>query len=281
MGILKKKAYTAWEKAFRAMWKKEERFLRRYEKKTPSAIEEKIGDLAPDALMETLHGAFVKAFALVFEKGTGPILKASGVDKRRIDYEVNLLAVDEAEDKKTLKAFSKAAHRSGKGNVLLSGAAGVGMGAFGVMLPDVPLFTAMLLKTVYETAESYGYRTEEEQIFALRVINAALTDGAKLRKKDAWINEYIQTGCWNDEPDLKREMNAAARTLSRAVLYGKVVQNVPVVGAVGGVGDAVELYALCQPIHSRQPVIITRRGQYLSPYAKYAMELLTENKENA
>ena len=48
-----------------------------------------------------------------------------------------------------------------------------------------------------------------------------------------------------------------------------------------GVGDAVELYALCQPIHSRQPVIITRRGQYLSPYAKYAMELLTENKENA
>lgn len=43
-------------------------------------------------------------------------------------------------------------------------------------------------------------------------------------------------------------------------------------------GDAVELYALCQSVRSRQPVIITRRGQYLSPYAKYAIELLT--KEN-
>ena len=42
MGILKKKEYTPWEKAFRAVWKKEERFLRRYEKKTPSAIEEKM-----------------------------------------------------------------------------------------------------------------------------------------------------------------------------------------------------------------------------------------------
>ena len=31
MGILKKKEYTPWEKAFRAVWKKEERFLRRYE----------------------------------------------------------------------------------------------------------------------------------------------------------------------------------------------------------------------------------------------------------
>ncbi len=47
-----------------------------------------------------------------------------------------------------------------------------------------------------------------------------------------------------------------------------------------GAGDAVELYALSQPIRTRQPVIITRRGQYLSPYAKYAIELLTENKEN-
>lgn len=42
-----------------------------------------------------------------------------------------------------------------------------------------------------------------------------------------------------------------------------------------GAGDAVELYALRQPVRSRQPVIITRRGQYLSPYAKYAVDLLT------
>ncbi len=47
-----------------------------------------------------------------------------------------------------------------------------------------------------------------------------------------------------------------------------------------GMGDAVELYTLSQPIHSRQPVIITCRGQYVSPYAKYAIELLTESKED-
>ena len=35
------------------------------------------------------------------------------------------------------------------------------------------------------------------------------------------------------------------------------------------------LYTLQQTVKSRQPVVITRRGQYLSPYARYAIGLLT------
>jgi len=237
MGILTKK--TAWDKAYRAVWQREERFLRHYEKKQPTKLERKIGEMAPETIMELLHGAFVKAFGVVFEKGTGPILKAAGVEKRRMAYERNAFAADQQEDRKTLKAFSKAAGKAGTGNVLLAGAAGISMGAFGVMLPDIPLFTAMLLKTVYETAESYGYRAEDEQIFALRLISAALTDGPNLRRKNDWLDSYIREGKWPDTPILKREMDAAAKTLSKAVLYSKAVQNVPVVGAVGGAGDAV------------------------------------------
>ena len=48
-----------------------------------------------------------------------------------------------------------------------------------------------------------------------------------------------------------------------------------------GAEDGVKWYALRQPIQSRLPVIITRRGQYLSPYAKYTIELLTKSKEEA
>lgn len=40
----------------------------------------------------------------------------------------------------------------------------------------------------------------------------------------------------------------------------------------------VVLYTLKQPMQTRQPVIVTRRGQYLSPYAEYAIRLLTEQK---
>lgn len=38
----------------------------------------------------------------------------------------------------------------------------------------------------------------------------------------------------------------------------------------------VTVYALKDSVSTRQPVIITRRGQYLSEYAQYAMELLQE-----
>lgn len=43
-----------------------------------------------------------------------------------------------------------------------------------------------------------------------------------------------------------------------------------------GAGESVVLYRLSQTIRTRQPVIVTRRGQYCSPYAQYAMELLIE-----
>jgi len=41
---------------------------------------------------------------------------------------------------------------------------------------------------------------------------------------------------------------------------------------------SLALYTPEQSVRSRQPVIITRRGQYLSPYARYAIEQLT-NKD--
>lgn len=41
--------------------------------------------------------------------------------------------------------------------------------------------------------------------------------------------------------------------------------------------DGIALLPLDQKLRSRQPVIVTRRGQYLSEYAQYAIRLLTQN----
>ena len=40
--------------------------------------------------------------------------------------------------------------------------------------------------------------------------------------------------------------------------------------------ENVCLFALEQTLRTRQPVIVTRRGQYVSDYAKYAISLLTK-----
>jgi len=261
MGILTRR--TPWEQEFREVWKREERFLKQYGEKRNTPVEDRLEEIVPEKLMETLRRAFVKAFALVFEKGTGVILRMSRRERRRQERQVREYALNLRENRKNLRAFSKAADRAGRGNVLLSGAAGVGMGFFGVALPDIPLFTAMLLKSIYETAESFGFpcEGEAERMYALRLIEAALSEGEDLRQRNRELDVYTQTGRWERPVSLEVQTKAAARCLAGAVLYGKALQGLPVVGAVGGAGDAVCLSRVQRyaAIKYRKRFLISRR----------------------
>ena len=237
-----RKRPTPWEKEYRENWQQEQKFLRDHAEERVFSLDRKLDELAPEALSETLHAAFMKAFELVFQKGTGVISWAGRQKDRRMDAQIRQYKVDIRENRRNLRAFSRAAGRSGLGNTLAAGAAGAGMGLLGVALPDVPLFTAMLLKSVYETAESFGFghETQSERRFVLLVIGTALCSGAELEEGDRCLNEFIQTGAWQpDVPPLDAQLRDTARRLSEAVLYGKVLQNIPVVGVAGGVRDGV------------------------------------------
>lgn len=230
-----------WEREFQEVWRKEQWFLRRYDEKTENALERCAAEVAPEKLLGTLHGAFAKTFQVVFEHGSGLIRRAGRQEARRTAYQARAEAVCAQESRETLKAFSRAAGRSGLGNIVASGAAGVGLGLFGITLPDIPLFTAMLLKSVYDTAESYGFPcdTAEEQLYVLRIVETALSYGEALRAGSRELDGYAQTGRWSAPVRREQLIQAAARRLSEAVLYGKALQNVPVAGAVGGAGNAV------------------------------------------
>lgn len=59
---------------------------------------------------------------------------------------------------------------------------GLGLGVLGIGLPDIALFTGLMLKSVYETALSFGfeYDSEEEKKFILRLIAGAMAYGEEL-----------------------------------------------------------------------------------------------------
>lgn len=44
--------------------------------------------------------------------------------------------------------------------------------------------------------------------------------------------------------------------------------------------ESLTLYTIKHSLYSRQPAVVRRKGQYLSPYAKYAIELLTKPELN-
>lgn len=241
MGILQRK--TPLEKEWDALQKREKTFLSQQAEKQDSLLNQKLAEKIPPGLQNTLDTAFFKAFHLIFEKGTGVIEKTYRRDQLEQTYQVNQYAHHLRQDRKTLKIFSKEARSAGTKGVLLSGAFGVGMGLLGVGLPDIPLFTGMLLRTVYEIALGYGYSydTEEEQYFILLLIQGAVSHGSTLEEINAEVNRYIWLQALPEEYNREAQIKKTADALSKELLYMKFLQGIPLVGVVGGICDIVSM----------------------------------------
>lgn len=234
-----------WEKEWTALEKKEARYLmRRREEKTSSALQQKLEEKIPEKLEETLNTAFIKAFDLVFEKGTGLIEKTYNKDQQKTDYQVREYAAGLKESRKTVKAFGRQSQGTRMKNLMISGVEGVGLGLLGIGLPDIPLFTAVILKSVYEIALSYGfeYESEKEQWVILKMIETALKKGEELERNNSLLNAWIdQNGIGETVKGRKEQSKETAAALAEALLYMKFLQGIPVVGVAGGAADTVYL----------------------------------------
>ena len=123
----------------------------------------------------------------------------------------------------------------------MSGVSGVGMGLGGVGIPDILVFTSMVLKCIYEIALNYGfdYDSEEEQYFILLIIEGAVSYGDHLDEVNRKIEDYIREPKLPESYLAEAQISSTSRMLSGELLYMKFLQGVPVVGAVGGAYDVV------------------------------------------
>lgn len=238
MGLKKNQIKKEWE----LLDKREKKFLKRQMETNPSVLQKRLAEKVPEKLQDTLNTAFIKAFGVVFEKGTGIIEKTYNKKQYEQEFEVHTFAASLEKSKKNLRAFSKKAGVSKAKNLLVSGVEGVGLGLLGIGIPDIPIFTAVLLKSIYEIALSYGfpYDSEEEQEFILTVIAVSLMHGDELIDRNRQLNERIKHG-GEYESQRQDKIKKAAAALSDELLYMKFLQGLPIVGAVGGAFDVVYL----------------------------------------
>ena len=234
---------TPYQKEWEKFVKKEQKYLDKQKEKKESFLNQKLEEKVPEKLQGTLDTAFAKAFHLIFEKGTAVIEKTYRKEEIEKQYQINEFTNQVRQDKKSLRTFSKNAKGSGTKNLVMSGAAGIGMGILGVGIPDIPVFTAMILKSIYEIAMHYGYsyETEEEQYFILLLIQGAVSHGEEILTVDNKINHYISSSIWVKEETKEEMIQKTASYLSKELLYMKFLQGIPVVGAVGGAYDVVYL----------------------------------------
>lgn len=227
--------------------KQEQKILNKKEKnklqEKISPLVEKVESKVPEALKETLKLTFYKAFQLVFEKGTKYIEKMYNKEKIQLDHNIKDFLINQKVNRKSIRAMDKHSKKSNVINASISTIEGAGLGLVGMGLPDIPLFTAMILKTIYEIALSYGfvYELHDEKIYVLQLIRGALTKGNIQSNHNALVEEtakYIDNHIQLDF-DLNKEIEKTSEVLSEAMLTSKFVQGIPVVGVVGSITNFV------------------------------------------
>ncbi|MDO4471407.1 MAG: EcsC family protein, partial [Bacillota bacterium] len=228
---------TPEEKEWKKLLKKEEVYLKKRKEKKESVISSVLEEKIPQKLQETLDAAFAKAFTLIFQKGSSVIEKTYQKDEFEKNYKIQEYAYQIRKNRKSLKAFSKKAEGTGRKNLLLSGASGIGMGILGIGIPDIPIFTGMMLRSIYEIAVSYGYKydTEEEQYFILLLIQGAVSYGEEAVRINEKINALISKEELPAVDHISDTISKTASLLSGELLYMKFLQGIPIAGAVGGI----------------------------------------------
>lgn len=232
---------SALEKEWAKVEKQEQTYLEKNICKEDSKLNQFLAEKVPAGLQATLDSAFAKAFHVVFEKGTDLIEKTYKKEEIEKDYKINAYSAQMKENRKNLKAFSKRASGAGTSNLLLSGISGIGMGILGVGIPDIVVFTSLMLRSVYEISLNYGfdYKEEEEKKFILLVIQGAVSHDSNLLNINNELNAYMEDGQFSVELDMEELIKNAAACLSKELLYMKFLQGIPVVGAVGGAYDVI------------------------------------------
>ena len=191
------------------------------------SLESFLNRYIPDNLEATLDAAFREAFKMIFAKGTAVIGKTFNEKKLR---------ASEDADAEINRQWAK--------DVLLTGVEGTGLGLIGVGIPDIAVFTAMLLRAVYQCASTYGfeYTTKTEQVFILKLIEGSLTRGKDAERLSAEVDELmrrIDEEGYDYYGSINKQIETTSKALSDETLYLKFLQTVPIVGVAGGLSNPI------------------------------------------
>lgn len=228
------------EKEWFHLIKQEEKFSASRMKSKPEILNDKLNRYIPEKLRNTLDSAFNKAFEIIFIKGTGLIGKTFNREGYEYDYKVKEYALGLRNSRKNIRKFSKKAGAVKNTNIIVSGISGVGMGILGVGVPDIPVFTCMMLRSIYEIAMSFGFDYDkiEEKLFILKLIEVSMKYGVYFTDANAELNILIDKK-ESINVSLEKQIRLTSKALADAMVYMKFLQGIPIVGAVGGSYDFI------------------------------------------
>ena len=203
-----------------------------------TALESRI----PHKVYTGLESAFCKGFSLVFQQGRTVIEKGYRKEDIQADYAIQDFAVQVKGNRKELRKLHRQAKQADLINLAVTTVEGIGLGAFGIGMPDIVLFLGTLLKGIYETVLHYGfdYASRREQLLILKMMEVSLSNGADWPSKNSEIDEMLsQETAEVTDDDFQSQIKATASAFAVDMILLKFVQSLPVVGILGGAANPV------------------------------------------
>lgn len=223
--------------------KKEARLRKRAYAKDLFPWKQSLEQKVPPKIRENLEKGFYYAFAIVFKKGTSIIEKTYDKENLQTEHDIYDYAVQKKGSRREYRKLHRAASNSNLKNMILTTAEGIGLGALGIGMPDLVIFTGMILKGTYEYALSYGFDYDDplEKMWILKMLEASVSKGDEWERR----NERVDQSWKQDvhvkptEEMVKIQMKRTAKAFAADMLFMKFVQGLPLVGILGGVQNPI------------------------------------------
>ena len=130
-----KKAVTPWEKEFARLERRRRAYQARHARPPESRLDRALEDKVPPKLRGALNSAFVRAFDLVFQRGTGLLERTFDAEAARQQFEIDQFAAQLKGDRSSLRVFSRRAGRTGALNLAFPGPRALSWGCWGSACP--------------------------------------------------------------------------------------------------------------------------------------------------
>ena len=182
--------------------------------------------------VKNINTAFQKAFTLVFDKGVGIIQKTYNADKIKEKHD----SIDSRITRKNIRKQKNISKSSNIKNLAFTSISSTALGILGIGIPDIFLFTALIIKNLQEISLSYGidFNNDKEKYFMLMIIEGALAHESIYEvneRVDSFIESYRSY-------DIDFQIKQTSKTLASELLYLKFIQGIPIVGAISGFYDS-------------------------------------------
>lgn len=197
----------------------------------------RMADALPEAHRRMLDTAFAESLRLLIDPSRGIV--DGMIDREELEQTHHRFdrMVDADTGYKALAALDREAARLQRGDLSLAALEGAGLGTLGIGCPEAAVMTALMLRSIFETAIAYGVNVShpwerELMLMLLAAVFARSEDASAQHRQLAAVLRRLGEG---EPPGIDREhrIQLAARRMSESMSLQKFIQGIPVFGVSG------------------------------------------------